>query len=70
MYGLPSTRLEAQVAIGAAAVANSMGAKLKPSQLMVDFKPVTQVSSKQGFKFFKAWAESFNRKRSRGKQHS
>ena len=33
-HGLPGTRVEASIAIGAAAVANTMGAKVKASDLI------------------------------------
>jgi hypothetical protein len=49
-YGLPFTRLEWSIAIGSTATANSMGAKLKASDLIPRIEqPITDVATARAF---------------------
>jgi hypothetical protein len=57
--GFPVSRAEVATAISGAAICNSWGAKVKPKDLIPDFRP-KEVTQKQGLNMFKAWVTAHN----------
>lgn len=63
--GFPSTRAEVATALAGTAVANTWGAKLKPTDLIPDFRPMQILEYKRGAEIFKAFAQAHNKRNKR-----
>ena len=60
--GLPTSRLEAAVALSGAAMCQTWGAKVKPYDLIPKYKEVKPLSYKQGAALFAAYANTHNQR--------
>ena len=61
--GLPDNRLEACIALSGSAVCHSMGAKVKPKDLIPDYRPTKILDWKAGSEMFAAYAKAHNNRK-------
>jgi hypothetical protein len=62
LYGLPTSRIEAAIAISGSTVAQSMGAKVKAKDLLPQFERDKPLPYKQGAELFEIWAKEHNKR--------
>lgn len=63
LYGFPTTRMEAAVALSGSALCQTWGAKVTPKQLMAEFDYQPKVlKGKEANEYLKAFAMAHNKK--------